>query len=80
MSEFGNLEHDAEQYAKDHPQQVKEGEQDAEHEAESKFGFGGGQGGQGGQGQSGQGQDSQSGQDSQPAADNNGAQDSGQQN
>ncbi len=38
MSEFGKLEGDAEQYAKDHPQQVHEGEQDAEHAAESKLG------------------------------------------
>ena len=59
MSEFGKLEGDAEQYAKDHPQQVKEGEQDAEHAAEKKFGSGDDQGtsGQQGQGsQQGQGQ------------------------
>ena len=54
MSEFGKLEGDAEQYAKDHPQQVHEGEQDAEHAAESKLGLGGGQN-QGDQ----QGQDTQ---------------------
>jgi hypothetical protein len=52
MSEFGKLEGDAEQYAKDHPQQVKEGETDAEHAVESKFGGDGdqGQGSQQGQG------------------------------
>jgi hypothetical protein len=54
MSEFQNVENDAEKYAKDHPDQVKEGEQDAEHAAESKFGLGGqqdqGQGGQQDQG------------------------------
>jgi hypothetical protein len=43
MSELGKLEGDAEQYAKDHPQQVQEGEQDAEHALKSKFGTGGGQ-------------------------------------
>lgn len=60
MSEFGKLEGDAEQYAKDHPQQVHEGEQDAEHAVESKFGIGGDQN-QGNQ----QGQGTQQGQDSQ---------------
>jgi hypothetical protein len=43
MSEFNKLKDDAEQYGKDHPQQVHEAEQDAEHAAESKFGSGGGQ-------------------------------------
>lgn len=38
MSEFDNLKNDAEQYAKGHPQQVREGEQDAEHAVESKLG------------------------------------------
>jgi hypothetical protein len=37
MSEFDNLKDDAEQYAKAHPQQVKQAEQDAEHAAESKL-------------------------------------------
>ena len=37
MSEFDKLKDDAEQYAKDHPQQVHEAEQDAEHAAESKL-------------------------------------------
>ena len=40
MSEFDKLKDDAEQYAKDHPQQVHEAEQDAEHAAESKLGLG----------------------------------------
>ena len=43
MSEFGNLIGDAEQEAKDHPQQVHEAEQDAEHAVENKFGGGTGQ-------------------------------------
>ena len=30
MSEFDKLKDDAEQYAKDHPEQVKKGEQEAE--------------------------------------------------
>ena len=65
MSEFDKLKDDAEHYAQQHPQQVQEGEQDAE----KKFGLGGGQqdqGGQqqdqGGQSQGGYGQD-QGGQD-----------------
>ena len=37
MSEFDKLKDDAEQYAKDHPQQVHEAEQDAEHAVESKI-------------------------------------------
>jgi hypothetical protein len=37
MSEFDKLKDDAEQYARDHPQQVHEAEQDAEHAAESKI-------------------------------------------
>jgi len=40
MSEFDKLKGDAEQEAKDHPQQVHEAEQDAEHAAESKLGGG----------------------------------------
>src|SRR6202012_3959118 len=61
MSEFQNLESDAEKYAKEHPDQVKEGEQDAEHAAESKSGLGGGQQNQGqqNQGQQDQGQQDQ---------------------
>ena len=38
MSEFDKLAGDAEQYAKDHPQQVREAEQDAEHIMEKKIG------------------------------------------
>lgn len=40
MSEFDKLKDDAEQYAKDHPQQVHEAEQDAEHAVEGKLGLG----------------------------------------
>jgi hypothetical protein len=61
MSEFDKLKDDAEQEVKDHPQQVHEAEQDAEHAVESKFGSGGDQGQDGQQGQggdSGQGSDS----------------------
>jgi hypothetical protein len=55
MSEFDNLVGDAEQEAKDHPQQVHEAEQDAEHAVENKFGDGTGQNqGQGSQDQGGQ--------------------------
>ena len=47
MSEFDKLKDDAEQYAKDHPQQVHEAEQDAEHAVENKLDPGmQGQGGQ----------------------------------
>lgn len=60
MSEFDKLKDDAEQYAKDHPQQVREAEQGAEHAAEKKFGLGGQQG-QGGQQEEG-------GQQNQPGA------------
>ena len=71
MSEFDNLVGDAEQQAKDHPQQVHEAEQDAEHAVENKFGGGTGQnqgqgspqnqdqGGQQNQGQGDQGQGDQ---------------------
>ena len=63
MSEFDKLKDDAEQEVKDHPQQVHEAEQDAEHAVESKFGFGGDQGRDGqDQGQDGQGQGGDSGQ------------------
>ena len=57
MSEFDNLKNEAEQFAQQHPQQVKEGE-DA---AEKKFGMGQqDQSGQGGpQDQYGQGQQDQ---------------------
>jgi hypothetical protein len=59
MSEFDKLKDDAEQYAQQHPQQVQEGE----HDAEKKFGLGGGQQqDQGGQQQDQGGQD-QGGQD-----------------
>jgi hypothetical protein len=43
MGEFDKLIGDAEQEAKDHPQQVHEAEQDAEHAVESKIGDGAGQ-------------------------------------
>jgi hypothetical protein len=55
MSEFDNLVGDAEQEAKDHPQQVHEAEQDAEHAVENKFGGGTGQN-QGGDQDQGDGQ------------------------
>ena len=55
MSEFDNLVGDAEQEAKDHPQQVLEAEQDAEHAVENKFGGGTGQN-QGGDQDQGDGQ------------------------
>jgi hypothetical protein len=58
VSEFDKFKDDAEQYAQQHPQQVHEGEQDAE----KKFGLGGGQQDQGGYGQDQGGQD-QGGQD-----------------
>ena len=57
MSDFDKLKDDAEQEVKDHPQQVHEAEQDAEHALESKFDPGA-QNGQGGQ-QDGQGQQGQ---------------------
>jgi hypothetical protein len=64
MSEFDNLVGDAEQEAKDHPQQVHEAEQDAEHAAENKFGGGTGQNQGGDQDQSdGQNQGGSSDQD-----------------
>lgn len=47
MSDFDQLKNDAEGYAKDHPDQVHEGEQEAEKIAKSKFG--GGDQGQDGQ-------------------------------
>ncbi len=58
MSEFDKLKDDAEQYAKDHPEQVQKAEQGAEHAVEDKLGIGGdqdqenrqGQGDQQGQG------------------------------
>jgi hypothetical protein len=43
MSELNKLVGDAEQEAKDHPQQVHEAEQDAEHAVENKVGDGTGQ-------------------------------------
>jgi hypothetical protein len=45
MVDFDSLKNDAEQYAQDHPQQVKEGEQDVE----KKLGLGGQDSGQQGQ-------------------------------
>ncbi len=56
MSDFDKLKDDAEQVEQQHPQQVHEGEQDAE----KKFGLGDGQS-QGGQDQGGQ-QQAQGGQ------------------
>lgn len=38
MSEFDKLKDDAEQYAKDHPDQVRKAEQGAEHAVESRIG------------------------------------------
>jgi hypothetical protein len=58
MSEFDKLKDDAEQYAKDHPEQVQKGEQ----AAEKKLGLpgeGGNQTGQGGQAQQDQAQQGQ---------------------
>ncbi len=43
MSEFDKLKDDAEQYAKDHPEQVQKAEQGAEHAVEDKLGIGGDQ-------------------------------------
>ncbi|HEX9040872.1 MAG TPA: hypothetical protein VF838_07555 [Trebonia sp.] len=64
MSEFDKLKDDAEQYAKDHPEQVQKAEQDAEHAVESKFGIGGDQGeGQQDPNQPGQDQQNQDQQD-----------------
>jgi hypothetical protein len=44
MSEFDKLKDDAEQYAKDHPQQVHEAEQGVQREVEDKLGIDRGQG------------------------------------
>jgi hypothetical protein len=60
MSEFDKLKDDAEQEVKDHPQQVHEAEQDAEHAVETKFGSGE------------QGQGNQQGQDDQDQRDDSG--------
>ena len=43
MSEFDKLKDDAEQYAKDHPQQVHEAEQGVEQAVEKDLGVGRGQ-------------------------------------
>ena len=43
MSEFDKLKDDAEQYAKDHPQQVHEAEQGVERAVEDKLDIGQGQ-------------------------------------
>jgi hypothetical protein len=76
MSEFDNLKNEGEQYAKDHPQQVHEAEQDTENAVKSKLDPEGGQqqddqqnqpgdhdpgASQQGQGQQGDGQQSQNG-------------------
>jgi hypothetical protein len=81
MSEFDKLKDSGEQYAKDHPQQVHEAEQDAEHAVESKTGLGEGQN-QGSQGQSGQDQSGQGqgGQQNQGAQQDQGGQDTSQPN
>jgi hypothetical protein len=44
MSEFGKLKDDAEQYAKDHPEQVRKAGQGTGHAVEEKLGLGGEQG------------------------------------
>jgi hypothetical protein len=59
MSEFDKLKDDAEQYAQQHPQQVHEADQDAEHAVESRIGLGGEQD------QANQGDDDQRGDDDQ---------------
>ena len=56
MSEFDNLKNEAEQYAQQHPEQIKEGEETVE----KKFGIG--QQGPQGQGQDRSGQDQGQGQ------------------
>jgi len=61
VSEFDNLKNEGEQYAKDHPQQVHEAEQDAENALKSKLGPGDGQQ-QDQQGQQGQQEGGQQGQ------------------
>jgi hypothetical protein len=77
VSEFDNLKNEAEQYAQQHPQQIKEGE-DA---VEKKFGMGqGGPQDQYGQGQQeqgtyGQGQQDQYGQHNQSGQGQGGQQD-----
>jgi hypothetical protein len=43
MSEFDKLKDDAQQYAKDHPQQVHEAEQGVEHAVEKELGVDRGQ-------------------------------------
>jgi hypothetical protein len=76
VSEFDNLKNEGEQYVKDHPQQVREAEQDAENAVKSKLGADDGQqqddqqnqpgnhdpgASQQGQGQQGDGQQGQNG-------------------
>jgi hypothetical protein len=58
VSEFDKLRDSAEQYAKEHPEQVQKAEQGAEHAVESRLGLGDQQG-QDEQGQGQQGQDQQ---------------------
>jgi hypothetical protein len=70
VSEFDKLKDDAEQYAKDHPEQVKKAEQDAEN----KLGLPGQGGNQPGQDAQGHGQQDQG----QGSADQGGADSSGQ--
>lgn len=79
MSEFGKLEGDVEQEAKDHPQQVHEAEQDAERAAESKLGIGGDENQGSQQNQDGQqDQTAQQGQDSQQDGDDENSSQQGQ--
>ena len=63
MSEFDNLKDKAEQYAQQHPEQVKEGEEAVER----KFGLG--EQDQAGQGQQGQGNQGQGGPQDQQGGD-----------
>ena len=81
MSEFDKLRDDAEQYAKDHPEQVQKAEQEAEHAAENKLGIGGqdqgNQQSQAGQ-QDQQDQGGQQGQSGDGGQQNQGQQDQGQ--
>ena len=64
VSEFDKVKDDAEQYAREHPQQVHQ----AGHAAESKLGVGGEQGQSGQQDESG-GEEEQDGQGSQQGED-----------
>jgi len=65
MVDFDSLKNDAEKYAQDHPQQVKEGEQDVE----KKLGLGGQDSGQQGQDNAGGASASDSSNSGAPASD-----------